>query len=286
VKRAALACALVALLVPAAGRADHIGISAAVTARLLERSSATTWHVEVRTSAVCVGAAPGRSNFSGNLDLVDMQTGKLQYLGGVAGSSSRTVVSVEASREEQVVAPKLKLNCWEDGSLHGADIETDGNPVVIPARYDTGEGGPDGAGGGNGGAPSRDATEPLAAGGCRNAVQGTDAGDSLAGTNAGDVIFGYGGADRIDGRSGHDCLLGGRGNDMLVGAGGNDRLTGGSGNDTLKGGPGTNAYDAGSGNDVVEARNGKRETIRCGGGNDRARVDKSDRVSGCERVTA
>jgi hypothetical protein len=284
----AAVCAIcVALAVPAASHADHIGISAAVTARLLERIGPTSWRIEIRTSVVCIGARAGGSNFSGVLHLVELETGKEYFLGGTAGSGGASTLSVDALEKEHTVAARLKISCWEDGSLHGAGpIEASSNPVLIPARYDTGEGGPDETGGGAGGASSHDPTEPLASGGCSHATQGTDDADDLAGSNGGDVIFGYGGADRIDGRSGHDCLLGGRGNDALVGGGGNDRLTGGSGNDTLKGGPGTNAYDAGSGNDLVEARNGKKETVRCGSGNDRARVDKSDRVSGCERVTA
>ena len=90
----------------------------------------------------------------------------------------------------------------------------------------------------------------------------------------------------MNGRPGTDCLLGGAGADTLRGEDGNDRLTGGSGADTLTGGPGVNAYRAGSGNDVVDSVNGRAELVDCGPGQDRARVDKRDRVSGCERVTS
>jgi hypothetical protein len=41
---------------------------------------------------------------------------------------------------------------------------------------------------------------------------------------------------------------------------------------------------AGPGNDQILARNGKRETIDCGAGRDRATVDRDDPVRGCERV--
>jgi Ca2+-binding RTX toxin-like protein len=72
---------------------------------------------------------------------------------------------------------------------------------------------------------------------------------------------------------------------VLRGELGSDRLTGGRGDDTLFGGPGVNHYDAGPGKDVVDARNGQRELVRCGSGRDQARVDRSDRVVGCEVVS-
>jgi len=70
-----------------------------------------------------------------------------------------------------------------------------------------------------------------------------------------------------------------------VGGSGWDRLTGGRGRDTLLGGSGENRYDAGAGNDVVRAANNRAELVSCGTGRrDRARVDRIDRVRGCERV--
>jgi Ca2+-binding RTX toxin-like protein len=90
--------------------------------------------------------------------------------------------------------------------------------------------------------------------------------------------------ERAPSRDGHDCLVGGSGRDRLLGEDGYDRLTGGSGRDRLDGGPGRNAYDAGSGDDQVKARNGRRETVRCGPGDDSASVDRNDRVRGCETV--
>jgi hypothetical protein len=38
-------------------------------------------------------------------------------------------------------------------------------------------------------------------------------------------------------------------------------------------------------NDVINAANGIRETVNCGAGADRATVDRTARVTGCERVT-
>ncbi|MDQ4048584.1 MAG: choice-of-anchor D domain-containing protein, partial [Actinomycetota bacterium] len=158
-------------------------------------------------------------------------------------------------------------------------------------------------------------------GACANPRQGTALADTLLGTPAGDRLSGLGGADRLNGLAGADCLSGGsgkdrlaggsgkdrlagdRGNDVASGGQGNDRLTGGggkdrlngdsgndilaggSGNDRLTGGKGRNRYSAGSGRDAVNARNRRRERVDCGPGRDRARVDRSDRVRRCERVT-
>jgi RTX calcium-binding nonapeptide repeat (4 copies) len=60
----------------------------------------------------------------------------------------------------------------------------------------------------------------------------------------------------------------------LHGGPGRDRLRGGRGDDLLDGGPGDDRIVAGPGHDVV----------RCGPGRDVARVDRRDRVKGCEKV--
>jgi Ca2+-binding RTX toxin-like protein len=144
---------------------------------------------------------------------------------------------------------------------------------------------------------------------------GTAAGETICGLGGSDVIRGLGGNDRLFGdqcgvrasRSSHvgdgnDLLDGGRGNDRLYGSGGADRLIGRTGKDVLRGGPGKDrlaggpgkdkldggkARDrlaAGSGNDSVNARDGARDTVNCGKGKDKARVDPRDRLRGCERV--
>jgi Ca2+-binding RTX toxin-like protein len=61
-------------------------------------------------------------------------------------------------------------------------------------------------------------------------------------------------------------------------------MKGGRGNDALVGGPGKNRYAGGSGRDRINARNRVAETVRCGAGRDRARVDAADHTIGCERV--
>ena len=105
------------------------------------------------------------------------------------------------------------------------------------------------------------------AGRCALAVQGTAAAETLTGGNLGETIFGLGGNDRLDGGGGSDCLFG---------AAGNDTITGGGARDTLVGG---------AGDDVLLAKDGVGEVVNCGpGGRDRATVDRTDRVKGCETV--
>jgi len=199
-----------------------------------------------------------------------------------AGGSVEQVVSAKGTPQQ--LAPVLHIGCFEDGTVHGAMTDEQGGVAVVPSKSDNGEGSADGTGGGPATGGGGDPTAPLVDGGCTRVTQGTDVADVLTGNAAGDVMFGYRGNDRLRGRGGADCL-GGKGNDVVNGEGGRDRLRGGSGNDTLIGGPGANAYDAGAGRDLVRARNGVRETIRCGPGVDTARVDRRDRVFGCEHVS-
>ena len=48
--------------------------------------------------------------------------------------------------------------------------------------------------------------------------------------------------------------------------------------------PGRNTYSGGSGDDIINAFDGKRQTVNCGPGRDRARLDRFDRARGCERI--
>lgn len=107
-------------------------------------------------------------------------------------------------------------------------------------------------------------------------VRGNARANTLTGTAGNDRLYGLGGADRLRGLAGHDLLDGGTGN---------DRLDGGAGNDRLLGGAGVNTYTGGAGNDTVRAANGRSELIACGAGSDSAVLDRSDRQTGCERVT-
>jgi Ca2+-binding RTX toxin-like protein len=174
------------------------------------------------------------------------------------------------------------------------DRDSDGVPDatdVCPSVADPGQADADADGLGSACDPSE--VLPPKPGACANARAGTAGDDALQGGAAGDAFTGLAGADALFGAAGDDCLTGGAGddwlaggdgNDKLDGGTGNDRLDGGAGNDTLTAGSGTNAIRAGAGNDVVDAVNRKRETIDCGKGRDRATVDRTDRVRGCEKV--
>lgn len=275
------------LTLPAASSADHVVTSATVSAQVVARRGADYWTVEVRWTAGCNGVPTGSAWYDGDLYMIDASTNERIYVGGVVNTSGERTVSgtrewaVVSEAQARVLFPELTMRCYQNFPLHGGrDVTVTGTSVFIPPRF----GGGGGPGGENGDYGRGDPTGPLAGGGCANALVGTDGRDTLAGSGAGDVIFGLGAGDRIEGRAGHDCLIGGSGNDVLRGEAGADRLTGGRGADLLVGGPGLNAYDAGPGADQVDARNGLRELVRCGSGRDRARVDRRDRVSGCERV--
>lgn len=91
-----------------------------------------------------------------------------------------------------------------------------------------------------------------------------------------DVIRGTKKADTLTGTPRGDTILGLSGEDWLRGLAGDDTLDGGRGRDTVAGGPG---------NDRVLARDGVRDRIFCGFGDDRAVVDPLDQVfKDCESV--
>ncbi|MEO8687201.1 MAG: hypothetical protein ABI611_03150 [Solirubrobacteraceae bacterium] len=109
--------------------------------------------------------------------------------------------------------------------------------------------------------------------------------DVVSGGKGNDRLDGGAGRDTLSGGAGDDRLSGGAGRDTLSGGAGDDRLSGGAGDDTLTGGGGRNRYAGGAGNDKLSAVNGKRDRVDCGAGRrDRARVDRRDRVKGCEKV--
>jgi RTX calcium-binding nonapeptide repeat (4 copies) len=106
------------------------------------------------------------------------------------------------------------------------------------------------------------------------------AGDALAGTLAGgngdDALRGSGQDERLAGFGGEDKLWGLDGEDVLFGGVDDDELYGGGGRDTLVGG---------AGDDFVETKDGARDYVECGPGNDVASVDFGDLVSrSCETI--
>jgi Tol biopolymer transport system component len=100
----------------------------------------------------------------------------------------------------------------------------------------------------------------------RCTIVGTDRDDRLTGTRYDDVICGLGGAD------------------VIVGGGGNDILDGGPGSDVLVGGPGYDELLGAAGNDQLDSRDGKRDEVDGGAGEDRGRVDPGDWIRLLEHI--
>jgi RTX calcium-binding nonapeptide repeat (4 copies) len=281
-------------LLAAPAVADHVTSSPQVSARLGERLSDNSWVVIVDWSINCSGPAPGNALYTGNLNLDDVASGEVIYMGGTSSASGSDRQPVTRGDLPRQMRPRIKASCFDSGpGNHGSDtLEVTGNTVTVPGKGDeNGDGAPDGSPGGGANLPggagnqgSKDfpgagfggPTDPLRSGACARVRLGTSRAETLNGTAAADLIFGLGGNDVLRGRGDDDCLIGSTGRDRLLGGPGYDRLTGGKGADTLVGG---------AGNDVVDARNGHAELVSCGSGRDRARVDRSDRVRNCERVT-
>jgi Ca2+-binding RTX toxin-like protein len=99
--------------------------------------------------------------------------------------------------------------------------------------------------------------------------------NAIAGSASDDELIGGPFSDRLSGLAGNDLLSGAAGADCLRGQRGNDRVVGGAGRDVLKGG---------KGDDSLNARDRRRDVVRCGKGEDVARVDRRDRVRGCETL--
>jgi hypothetical protein len=72
--------------------------------------------------------------------------------------------------------------------------------------------------------------------------------------------------------------------DRLTGTPFGDQITGGRGRDVLVGGPARDCLSGGRGNDLLVARDGRGDTVNCGPGDDRARVDRLDVTRRCEHV--
>jgi hypothetical protein len=130
-----------------------------------------------------------------------------------------------------------------------------------------------------------DAGQDHLAGGAGNDLEHGGGGyDELRGEAGNDKLWGEADSDRLEGGAGNDRIDGGSSPDQLFGGPGDDVLLGGAGNDIISDSGGRNRVDAGSGDDVVNVRNGRRDTVSCGKGRDRAVVDRGDKVRSCERV--
>lgn len=108
------------------------------------------------------------------------------------------------------------------------------------------------------------------------------AGDALA-----DAELGGRGDDALRGSDLDDRLAGFGGEDRVLGLAGKDGLSGGGGDDELYGGQGSDALLGGTGDDFFETKDGERDYLDCGPGDDVASVDLEDYVSRtCETIYA
>lgn len=133
---------------------------------------------------------------------------------------------------------------------------------------------------------------------CPNAPDGfcygTNVGDGMYGTNFVDRMYGFRGADlmygfdsadrmyggdevgwgdKMRGQLGEDLLQGNLGDDALYAGGGDDTAHGGGGDDLIQGGFGNDVMSDGYGDDRVDARDGQKDLIICGPGNDLIYLD-------------
>ncbi|HEY8582423.1 MAG TPA: calcium-binding protein [Capillimicrobium sp.] len=103
-------------------------------------------------------------------------------------------------------------------------------------------------------------------------------------------LVGSDGADRLRTPDSNDTIDGRGGDDELEGGNGDDRITGGPGKDTILGDAGSGSCNflvcrLPQGNDTIRARDGARDSVDCGAGEDVVIADRKDRVaSTCERV--
>lgn len=112
-----------------------------------------------------------------------------------------------------------------------------------------------------------------------------------------DRSYGRRGADNVKGGDGDDTMYGGQGNDTQYGDTGNDLIFAGLGRDVTFGGDGDDTlwalargdvrgrYDrrgdtlyGEAGDDTFRTRDGERDMISCGEGNDTAYLDFKDRI--------
>jgi hypothetical protein len=104
----------------------------------------------------------------------------------------------------------------------------------------------------------------------------------LIGGGGNDTLKANDGADRLDGGAGDDDIDGGFGDDVIVGGPGRDSIAG----DRRGGDCGPLWCKYPFGNDTIDARDGERDSVMCGAGQDSVSADAIDVVAGdCETVT-
>ena len=113
-------------------------------------------------------------------------------------------------------------------------------------------------------------------------ILGRGGDDHLQGGPGDDAFFGGAHDDLIHGRRGSDEAVGGNGSDDILTGKGRDVARGGKDGDQLFDDEGRDELRGGRGNDRFSARDGDRDVIRCGAGEDIAIVDELDVTTGCE----
>ncbi len=127
-----------------------------------------------------------------------------------------------------------------------------------------------------------------------DAISGNEDDDLVVAGSGDDRAFGRAGNDRVRGQEGTDALSGNAGNDKVQGGEGDDRVFGREGDDSVSGNGGDDRVEGGrgedrlfgrDGNDRIFVRDGVRDVVDCGSGNDRVVADRADSVRGnCESV--
>jgi hypothetical protein len=111
-----------------------------------------------------------------------------------------------------------------------------------------------------------------------------EGGDQPPATPSGRVARGTRRGDKLRGTPWEDQLFGMRGDDRITGLAGADLIKGGADQDSIKAGDGVDLVIGGGGNDRIWARDGEADRVKCGGGRDKALVDRQDRAKGCEKL--
>ena len=175
----------------------------------------------------------------------------------------------------------------------------DGADLIVGEDGDDSAGGGGGndtidLGNGNDSATGDSGNDTITGGSGNDDIDGVDDNDLIKGFGGDDVVDGGNGNDRVQGSGGDDRVSGDEGKDKVRGGTGNDRVKGGAGNDQVQsqggqdkvvGGSGKDNIRAGGGDDKVNAVDGVKDKVKCGTGNDVAKVDKVDKVAkDCNKV--
>jgi Ca2+-binding RTX toxin-like protein len=152
--------------------------------------------------------------------------------------------------------------------------------------------------------------DALIAGPLADTVDAGDGDDAITGGTGADQLRGGAGDDRFTGLTPGDLVDGGAGADLLdlsgdVGGGvsislngvADDGPLGSDGNvlgietvratpsaDVLTGGTAAERLEGGAGADTIDTRGGGADAVDCGAGDDFARADEADQLTGCERI--